>query len=115
LLASTLSKKLSDVMMNEHSFSALDRHAVLSGSDDGFPWFAGSMLALEASEVVCMRLEKFAHGDADCGQEAQRMVFEKIIAAFEAGANWLAGVSSASIIARYREQVAANARRLSAG
>ena len=28
--------------MNEHPFSALDRHAVLTGSDDGFPWFAGA-------------------------------------------------------------------------
>jgi hypothetical protein len=37
--------------MNEHQFSALDRHAVLTGSDDGFPWFAGAMLALESSEV----------------------------------------------------------------
>ena len=34
--------------MNQHSFSALDRHAVMSGSDDGFPWYAGGMLALEA-------------------------------------------------------------------
>jgi hypothetical protein len=44
--------------MNRHHFSALDRHAVLSGSDDGFPWYAGTMLAVEASEVVCLRLEK---------------------------------------------------------
>ena len=33
-------------MMNE-SFSGLDRHAVLGGSDDGFPWFASAMLAME--------------------------------------------------------------------
>ena len=49
--------------MNRHHFSALDRHAVLSGSDDGFPWYAGTMLAVEASEVMRLRLEKFAHGD----------------------------------------------------
>ena len=100
-------------MMNQHPFSALDRHAVLSGSDNGFPWYAGSMLALEASEVVRLRLEKFAHGDADCEQEAQLMVMEKIAAGFEACANWLAGASASSIIGRYREHVAANAKRLS--
>ncbi len=101
-------------MMNDHSFSALDRHAVLSGSDDGFPWYAGSMLALEASEVVRLRMEKFANGEEDVEQEAQLMVVEKIVAAFEAGASWLAGASASSIIGRYREHVAANARRLSA-
>jgi hypothetical protein len=101
-------------MMNQHPFSALDRHAVLSGSDDGFPWYAGSMLALEAGEVMRLRMEKFAHGDADCEQEAQLMVMEKLVAAFEAGANWLAGASASSIIGRYREHVAANAKRLSA-
>ena len=99
-------------MMNRHSFSALDRHAVMSGSDDGFPWFAGGMLALEAGEVVRLRMEKFAHGGEDCEQEAQLMVIEKIAAAFEAGANWLAGASTSSIIGRYREHVAANTRRL---
>jgi hypothetical protein len=42
------------------------------------------------------------------------MISEKIIAAFEAGANWLAGAGPAAIVGRYREHVAANARRLSA-
>jgi hypothetical protein len=101
-------------MRNEHHFSALDRHAVLTGSDDGFPWYAGSMLAMEASEVVRLRMEKFAHGDEDCEQEAQLMVMEKIVAGFEACASWLAGASASSIIGRYREHVAANARRLTA-
>lgn len=102
-------------MLDHNSFSALDRHAVLGGSDDGFPWYAGGMLALEASEVVRLRMEKFAHGDADCEQEARLMVIEKIVAAFEAGANLLAGASTSSIIGRYRQHVAANAKRLMAG
>jgi hypothetical protein len=100
-------------MMNDHSFSALDRHAVLSGSDDGFPWYASGMLALEASEVVRLRMEKFANGEADCEQEAQLMMIEKIFAAFEAGASWLVGASASSIVGRYRQHVAANAKRLS--
>jgi len=43
-------------MMNDDRFSALDRHAVLTGSNDSFPWFASQMLALEASEVVRLRM-----------------------------------------------------------
>ena len=99
-------------MMNDHRFSALDRHAVLSGSDDGFPWFAASLLAMESSEVVRLRLEKFANCDDDAETEARLMVSEKIAAAFEAAANWLAGATPAAVIGRYREHVAANAKRL---
>jgi hypothetical protein len=101
-------------MMNER-FSSLDRHAVLGGSDDGFPWDASAMLAAESCEVVRLRLTKFAGHDEDSEREASLMVSEKIFAAFEAGASWLAGASPASIITRYREHVAANARRLSQG
>ena len=101
-------------MRNEHAFSALDRHAVLTGSDDGYPWYAGQMLALEAGEVMRLRMEKFAHGDADCEQEACLMVTEKIFAAFEAGASFLAGRPVAAIVERYREHVAANTKRLTA-
>jgi hypothetical protein len=99
--------------MNSHPFSALDRHAVLTQSDDGFPWAAGAMLAVEAGEVVRLRMAKFARCEADSGCEAQLMVSEKIAAAFEAAANWLAGATPAAIIGRYREHVAANAKRLS--
>jgi hypothetical protein len=100
--------------MHDDRFSALDRHAVLYGGDDGFPWYAASMLAFESSEVVRMRLEKFAHCDDDAGHEAQLMVSEKIAAAFEAAAHWLSGATPGAIIGRYREHVAANAKRLSA-
>ena len=99
-------------MLDHPSFSALDRHAVLSGSDDGFPWYAGAMLAVEASEVV--RLEKLSHADEAAERQAVLMVSEKIAAAFEAAANWLAGATPGAIVGRYREHVAANARRLSA-
>jgi hypothetical protein len=101
--------------MNEPSFSALDRHAVLTGANDSFPWFAGAMLAMEASKVISLRLEKFAAGDGDSEQEACLMVTEKIVAALHAGAQLLAGASPAAIVGLYRERVAANATRLSAG
>ena len=100
--------------MLHNSFSALDRHAVLSGSDDGFPWYASAMLAVESCEVVRLRLEKFSRGNEAAEREAVLMVGEKIAAAFEAAANWLSGATPAAIIQRYREQVADNAKRLSA-
>ena len=104
-------------MMNEHSFSALDRHAMLTGcgSDDGYPWYASQMLPLEAGEVTRRCLERFAHGEADCEQEASLMVIENILAAFEAGASFLAGTLISAIIGRYyRAHVAANTKRLTA-
>lgn len=101
-------------MSDHHSFSALDRHAVLSGSDDGFPWYAGAMLAVEAGEVVRLRCEKLSHGDQAAGDEAMLMVSEKVAAAFEAFASLLSGATPAAVVQRYREHVAANAKRLSA-
>lgn len=101
-------------MSDHHSFSALDRHAVLGGSDNGFPWYAGAMLAVEASEVVRLRCEKLSRGDEAAGQEAVLMVSEKIAAAFEAAASLLSGATPAAIVQRYRDHVAANAKRLSA-
>lgn len=101
-------------MPDHHSFSALDRHAVLEGTDNGFPWYAGAMLAVEAGEVVRLRCERLSHGDEAAGREAILMVSEKIAAAFEAAASLLAGATPAAVIQRYREHVAANAKRLSA-
>ncbi len=101
-------------MINDPQFSALDRHAVLSGPDDGFPWFAGTLLAIESCEVVRLRLEKFAKHEDGAEHEAVLMVSEKIAAAFEAAANWFAGATPATIVSRYREHVAANTKRLSA-
>ncbi|MGJ4996716.1 hypothetical protein ACQR0Z_19990 [Bradyrhizobium sp. HKCCYLS3077] len=91
-----------------------DHRPRLTPSASAFPLFAGAMLAMEAGEVIRLRLEKFARCDQDASQEAQLMVAEKIAAAFEAAASLCAGASPASIVGRYREHVAANARRLSA-
>jgi hypothetical protein len=81
-------------------------------SDADFPWLAGAMLAFESCEVIRLRLAKLAVGDDD--GEARLMVAEKVDAMFEAGASLMAGASAATIIGRYREHVAANAKRLSA-
>jgi hypothetical protein len=86
----------------------------LAEAADGFPWLAGTMLAFESCEVIRLRLAKLAVGDDEADCEARLMVNEKVDAMFEAGVSLLAGASAASIIDRYREHVAANAKRLSA-
>ena len=83
-------------------------------SDADFPWLAGAMLAFESCEVIRLRLAKLAVGDGEADDEACLMVAEKVDAMFEAGASMIAGASAATIIGRYREHVAANAKRLSA-
>ena len=99
-------------MINEHESSALDRAAVRTEADNGLPWFAGTMLAIESCEVVRLRFEKFAKYEDGAESEACLMVNEKIAAAFEAAASWITGATPGAIIGRYREQVAANAKRL---
>ena len=92
----------------------MDTRDLFGQSDAGFPWLAGAMLAFEACEVIHLRLTKFASADDDADDEARLMVSEKVDAMFEAGASLMAGATPATIIGRYREHVAANARRLSA-
>jgi len=84
------------------------------GAGDSFPWLAGAMLAFESCEVIRLRLAKLAIGGDGSDREACLMVDEKINAMFEAGASLMAGASAATVIGRYREHVAANAKRLSA-
>ena len=80
---------------------------------DSFPWLTSALLVMEASEVIRLRLEKFARCETGANEEAGLMVTEKVVAALEATAKLMAGASPASIVDRYREHVAANARRLS--
>lgn len=79
-----------------------------------FPWFEATMLAIESNGVVALRLLKFACGARDARAEAELMVSEKVDAAFEACGSYWGGGSPAMVIDRYREHVAANARRLAA-
>jgi hypothetical protein len=80
---------------------------------DYFPWMASAMLAFECCEVIGLRLTKLAAGDGAADDEAALMVSEKVDAMFETAASLMAGASAADVIDRYREHVAANARRLS--
>lgn len=75
--------------------------------------FAVAALALESQRVVQLRLVKLAWGGLEVQAEAHQMVSEKISAFNEAAGTLMMGGSIDTVIARYREHVAANTQRLS--
>ncbi len=74
--------------------------------------FDMNLLALEAQQVMAMRMLKLSRGGANGAKEARRMVSEKICAASEAGLNLVSGGSGHSVVKHYRRKVRANHRRL---
>ncbi|MCJ2019425.1 hypothetical protein [Methylobacterium sp. E-065] len=76
------------------------------------PFFSSLMLAIEAQRVVELRLVRLAWGGSEGLAEAQSMVIEKVHAAGEAVTTLMFGGSPETVIARYREHVAANTKRL---
>jgi hypothetical protein len=69
-------------------------------------------LAMEANEVIALRVMKLMQGGKRARREANLMVREKIDAAIKAGARLMTGASGEEIVQQYRRRVAANARRL---
>ena len=94
--------------MQSHSFRFAERGGIIL-----FPWSTALLLALESSEVIGLRVAKLAGGGVDAQYEAHLIVSEKVDAVFEVGAKLMSGVTVINVISRFREQVAANARRLS--
>jgi hypothetical protein len=78
------------------------------------PFLAVVLLGLDASRVINLRMMKIAKGGEDARNEAFLMVDEKVLAALEACASVFAGHGPEVVINRYREHVAANAKRLAA-
>jgi len=78
-----------------------------------FPLYSTMMLGLESGTVVGLRILKLAGGGSDALNEMRLMIGEKVDAAFESGANLMAGATAETVIDRYRQHVAANAARLS--
>jgi 2-iminoacetate synthase ThiH len=58
---------------------------------------------------------KMMTGGSGSHEEAYLMVTEKVHAMFEAGASLMAGGTASSLVDRYREHVAANAKRAGSG
>jgi hypothetical protein len=71
-------------------------------------------LAIEANEVISLRMTKIISGGPGAIAEIQLMITEKIDASAEAGTNLIFGQSPVAVVARVREHVANNHRRLSA-
>lgn len=78
------------------------------------PFCAALLLAMEAQRVIELRLVRIAWGGAEAQAEMVSMVGEKVVAAMEAANTLMAGGTHGQVIARYRELVADNTRRLSA-
>jgi hypothetical protein len=79
-----------------------------------YPWYPAMMLAVEANNVIDIRLRLIARGGDDAAQETRLMVDEKVNAVFDAVSLVMRG-KSAHVIEFYRKQVAANASRLTQG
>lgn len=77
-----------------------------------FPWYEATMLAIESNRVIALRLLRIAVGGQDARTEGELMISEKVDAFIEAGGSLHRGATAAAVIGRYREHVAANARRL---
>src|ERR1700736_3007299 len=91
----------------------LQHFAVERGDAMFVPFYSTMFLAFESGNVIGLRLMKMMSGGSGLRDEAHLMVMEKVNAMFEAGASLMTGGTANSVVERYREQVAANAKRLS--
>jgi len=78
----------------------------------GNPWYCATLLALEANDVMRLRMMKIAFGGTAAFSEVHLMMTEKVDAAMEALSSMMFGGTPMSVIERYREHVADNADRL---
>ena len=76
--------------------------------------FSSILLAIESQRVIELRMVRLAWGGREGRAEMQSMVVEKVHAAGEAMTTVMIGGSLEAVIARYREHVAFNTKRLSA-
>ena len=77
-----------------------------------FPFRTATLLALESSRVIGLRLNRLAAGGKNAADEAHLMVSEKVHAAAKAAATLMTGGSPSKVVRQYRKRVA-NVARLS--
>jgi hypothetical protein len=92
---------------------SLQHSAVEKGGPMFVPFYSTMFLAFESGNVIGLRMMKMMSGGSGSRDEANLMVMEKVLAMFEASASLMAGGTAGSVVDRYREHVAANAKRLS--
>lgn len=107
------------------SFPAAPRRARPPTLPTMMPWanmaFQSAMLAIEAQQVIALRLSKIALGGPDMRRETELMVSEKVAAMVEGSQIIMAaaiagdtGLAHDKVIKLYRSKVRANRKRLSA-
>ena len=77
-----------------------------------FAWQSIALLALESNCVIALRLLRLTGGGNLAMNEANLMLSEKVDACMEAGSTLLCGGTMVAVVARYRQHVAANSKRL---
>jgi hypothetical protein len=92
---------------------SLQHFAVERGGQMFVPFYSTMSLAFESGNVIGLRMMKMMSGGSGSHDEAHLMVMEKLNAMFEASLSLMAGGTASSVVERYREHVAANAKRLS--
>jgi hypothetical protein len=92
---------------------SLQHFAVERGGQMFVPFYSTMSLAFESGNVIGLRMMKMMSGGSSSHDEAHLMVMEKVNAMFEASLSLMAGGTASSVVERYREHVAANAKRLS--
>ncbi|PKB19080.1 hypothetical protein B0I00_1308 [Novosphingobium kunmingense] len=85
-------------------------------------WWDSAALGFEASQVIGLRMARLAQGDDKAFREAERMVTEKISAAFEIHMMAVTGQlgltpdeQAARTVKKLRRKVERNRKRLSSG
>jgi hypothetical protein len=90
----------------------LQHFAVQRGDAMFVPFYSIVLLAFESGNVIGLRTMKMMSGGSGSRDEAHLMVMEKVHAMLEAGASLMAGGTASGVVDRYRQHVAANAKRL---
>jgi hypothetical protein len=78
-----------------------------------FPFYSAVFLAFESGNVIGLRMMKIMSGGSGSHDEVHLMMMEKMHAMLEACTSLMAGGTASNVVHRYREHVAANAKRLS--
>ena len=73
-----------------------------------------SLMTIEAANVIAIRVQMIAKGDAQGQRESELMVSEKFEAFAQAGADIMAGVSNSVVRNNFRAIIRANEVRLNA-
>lgn len=75
--------------------------------------FETTILAVEAQQVMTLRMAALLTGGPSAALEAQLMITEKVLAAGGATATIASGGRPRTVVTAYRKKVRANKRRLS--